>query len=288
MTDITMIGLGAMGSALARAFVGAGHSLTVWNRTASKMQPLAELGAHAVAGPVDAVEASPVTVVCIDNYDLTRALIMESDLARSLRGRTLIQLSTGSPREARELDELVRGFACDYLDGAIMPYPDGIGDEDAKLLFAGPQAAWKRCRPYLECLGGDLRYLGDNIAGAATIDMALLSYHLCCYLGVIHGANICAAEGIGAGKYAEMFAEHSLEREPVDAIHSGRYDNPGATLAVWDAALQTIRLQATEAGINSEVPDFISSFFKRALAAGYGEQDIASIFKIMRETRGTE
>ncbi len=288
MTDITMIGLGAMGSALARAFVGAGHAVTVWNRTGTKMQPLADLGAQAADSLAGAVEASPVSVVCIDNYDLTRRLIADNDLARSLRGRMLIQLSTGSPREARELDELIRGFDCDYLDGAIMPYPDGIGGDDAKLLFAGPRPAWERCRPYLECLGGDLRYLGANIGGAATIDMALLTHDLCCYLGVIHGANICESEGIDAGKFAEMFAAGSIAREPVEVIHADRYDNPGATLTVWDGALEGILAQARHAGINSEVPDFIASFFKRALAAGYGEQDIASIIKVMRASRDSD
>ncbi len=288
MTDVTLIGLGAMGSALGRAFVKAGHGLTVWNRTASKIEPLAKLGAHAARSPAEAVEASPVSVICIDNYELTRRLIAEHDLGRSLSGHTLIQLSTGTPREARELDEWLRSFDCVYIDGAIMPYPEGIGEADAKLLFAGPQAAWDRCRPYLECLGGDLRYLGENISGAAALDMALLTHDLCCYLGVIHGANICESEGISAGRYAEMFTEGSIAREPVEVIHADRYDEPGATLAVWDGALQRIQTQAKDAGINSEVPDFISSFFKRGLAAGYGEEDIASIIKIMRENRNTD
>ena len=60
------------------------------------------------------------------------------------------------------------------------------------------------------------------------------------------------------------------------------YTDPGATLAVWDAALQRIQSQAQDAGINSEIPDLISSLFKRAIAAGYGEEHIASIIKVMR------
>jgi len=285
MTDITQIGLGAMGSALARALVKAGHQVTVWNRTASKMEPLAALGACAARSLVEAVQASPVSVVCIDNYGLTRKLLLENSPGKILAGRTLIQLSTGTPREARELDELVRGFDCRYLDGAIMPYPEGIGEQDSKLLFAGPQQAWDECQPYLECLGGDLRYLGETIGGAAALDMALLTHDLCCYLGVIHGANICESEGISTAKYAGMFAEGSIAREPVEVIHAGRYDNPGATLAVWDGALQRIQNQAKDAGINSEIPDFIAGFFKRALAAGYGEQDIASLIKLLRASR---
>ena len=113
--------------------------------------------------------------------------------------------------------------------------------------------------------------------------MALLTHDLCCYLGVLHGAHICESEGIGVGEYADMFAEGSIAREPIEVVHSGRFDNPGATLAVWNGALQRIQAQARDAGINAEVPDFISGFFRRAIAAGHGDEDIASVIKVMRK-----
>jgi len=286
MTDLTMIGLGAMGSALARAFAGAGHDLTVWNRTASKAGPLAALGARVAPGIAEAVEASPVIVLCVDNYEISRKLIEENDIGRSLAGRALVQLSTGTPAEASVFDQLVRSFGCDYIDGAIMPYPEGIGEQEAKLLFAGPEEVFRRCLPVLQCLGGDLRYLGSNIKGAAALDMALLTHDLCCYLGVLHGSHICESENISVGEYAAMFPGGSIAREPIEVVHSGKFDEPGATLTVWDGALQRIQNQARDAGINREVPDFISGFFKRAIAAGYGDEDIAAIIKVMRAGSG--
>lgn len=282
MLNVTMIGLGAMGSALAKTFIGAGHRVTVWNRTPSKMQSLVEQGAEGASSIYKAIAASPVIVTCIDNYYSSKNLISENNLGQYLSGRTLIQLSTGSPKEASEFEEFIRGFDCEYIDGAIMPYPDGIGKDDAKLLFAGPEETYSRCLPILKCLGGDLRYLGSNIRGAAALDMALLTRDLCCYLGVIHGSRICESEGIDVGEFAAMFPEGSLEREPVEVIHSDKFDEPGATLTVWDGALQRIQGQAKDSGINCEVPDFISSFFKRAIAAGYGAEDVASIIKVMR------
>ena len=282
MTDVTMIGLGAMGGALARAFLGAGHGVTVWNRTSSKTDSFLALGANGAPSISEAVKASPIIVFCIDNYEISRNLISENDLGQYLAGRTLIQLSTGSPKEAAEFEELIRSFGCEYIDGAIMPYPEDIGDDDAKLLFAGPEETYNHCLPILKCLGGDLRYLGSNIKGAAALDMALLTHDLCCYLGVLHGSHICESEKISVGEFVAMFPEGSIAREPAEVVHSGKYDAPGATLTVWDGALQRIQNQAEDAKINSEVPDFISSFFKRAIAAGCGEEDIASIIKVMR------
>jgi 3-hydroxyisobutyrate dehydrogenase-like beta-hydroxyacid dehydrogenase len=79
VSDITMIGLGAMGSALAHAFAGAGHDLVVWNRTMARTAPLVEKGATAAQLLADAVGASPVVAVCIDNYGAMR----KPPLARS-------------------------------------------------------------------------------------------------------------------------------------------------------------------------------------------------------------
>lgn len=287
MTDVTMVGLGAMGSALARAFLGAGHEITVWNRTPSKMDALLDLGANGASGISEAVKASSVIVVCVDNYEITKNLILENNLDQYLSGRILIQLSTGSPKEAIEFEEFIRNFDCEYIDGSIMPYPDGIGDDNAKLLFAGPEDAYNHCLPFLRCLGGDLRYLGSNIKGAAALNMALLTHELCSHLGVIHGSHICESENISVGEFAAMFPEGSVDRIPIDVVHSGKYNETGATLSVWDGALQRIQNQAKDSKMNAEVPDFISSFFKRAIAAGYGEEDFAAIIKVMRPSNVT-
>ena len=97
MSEISVIGLGAMGAALAQALLKAGHDVTVWNRTLQKMEPLAALGAKRAENVVNALQASPVIMVCIDNYNATNKLLGTDDVIPHLSGRTLIQLSTGTP-----------------------------------------------------------------------------------------------------------------------------------------------------------------------------------------------
>jgi 3-hydroxyisobutyrate dehydrogenase-like beta-hydroxyacid dehydrogenase len=282
MTNVTMIGLGAMGSALARAFIEAGHSVTIWNRTAAKTKPLVLLGATAASSPAKAVMASQVCVVCVDNYGTTRSLIEEAGMLEHLSGRTLVQLSTGTPAEARDLSRWLSTHGVSVLDGAIMPYPDGIGAKDAQILFAGPTGLFRCCKSTLDCLGGDLRHVSEDVGAAAVLDMALLTHQLSNYLGVWHGARACEAEGIGVDVFASMLPPDDPAAHLAWRIHKGDYDNPGATLEVWSAALDKIVEHAQAAKVNRETPELISSLFRRAIALGHGKRDIATVIEVLR------
>ena len=282
MTDVSVIGLGAMGSALARAFIGAGHAVTIWNRTAARMKPLVSLGATVASSPADAAIASPVCVVCIDNYGATRRLIQEAGMLEPLAGRTLVQLSTGTPAEARDLSSWLTTHGVNVLDGAIMPYPDGIGAEDAQILFAGSADLYGSCKPTLDCLGGDLRHVSEEVGAAAVLDMALMTHQLSNYLGVWHGARACEAEGLGVDVFASMLPPDDPAAHLASRIHKADYDNPGATLEVWNAALDRIVEHARTAKINREIPELVSSLFRRAIALGHGGRDIATVIEVMR------
>ncbi len=287
MTEISLLGLGSMGSALARAQLQAGHSVTVWNRSPQKVEPLVVLGAKGAAGVADAVRASPVIMVCIDNYAATMDLLRADDVVAHLSGRTVIQLSTGTPKEARDSETWLKGCGAAYLDGAIMVYPDRIGAAGTTIMVAGPKAAFERCETVFDCLGGDIRYLGENIAAPAALDLADLSHSLGKYVGFAHGARLCEAEGVGADLLAATFADGERARELAEIVHAGAYElgslHPGATIRVWEEVVQRLQTQARDAGMNYELPDFISSIFKRAVAAGHGEEDVAALIKVLRD-----
>jgi len=268
-----------MGSALARALCSAGHGVTVWNRSQGKAEALVQMGARTAASVAAAVQAAPVIVLCIDNYDSTRSLLEAAEIAPLLRGRTVVQFSTGTPAEARDAEARMQALGARYLDCAIMSYPERVGLAETRALVAGAKPAFEECRPFLQCFGGDLRYLGENIAAAAAIDLALLARGLSHRIGGIHAALLCQAEGVDVSVLASMFPGDVALGDIFERIGADRYDDPGATITVWNAALTRIRQQAASAGIAGDVPDFIASLFDRAIAAGYGEQDIAALFK---------
>ncbi len=282
MSDITVIGLGLMGAALARAIQRAGHDLTVWNRSPVKMQPFIDDGVAAAPDVVSAITASPVILICIDNYEATKAMLRSDDVTPLLAGRSVVQLSTGTPREAHESAEWMKAHDVSYLDGAILAGPSNIGTDKSLILLSGEEEAHERIGGMLECLGGDVRYLGTNVRAASVLDLAWLCESYGRFLAITHAACVCESEGVAVDALATLFDEDSPTRRDANVIHSADFENCTATLQVWGAALQRIRTQGEDAGINTDFPDFVSSLFKKAVDAGYGAENVMALVKVLR------
>ncbi len=282
MSDITVIGLGLMGAALARTLQRACHDLTVWNRSPAKMQPFIDDGVAGAPDVVSAIAASPVIVICIDNYAATNAMLRSDEVAPLLAGRTVVQLSTGTPREAAECAEWMKTHDVSYLDGAILAGPSTIGTDSSIILLAGEEAAYERSGGMLACLGGDVRYLGTNVRAASALDLAWLCDSYGRFLAVTHAACLCESEGVGVDEFASLFDKESMIRRDANVIHSAEFEKRTATLHVWDAALQRIRAQGEDAGIDTAFPDFVSGLFEKAVDAGYGEEHVTALIKVLR------
>jgi 3-hydroxyisobutyrate dehydrogenase-like beta-hydroxyacid dehydrogenase len=164
MTEpVTVLGLGPMGYAIAAAFATAGHATTTWNRTASRPSPDDTIRAEDVT---EAVTASKIVVVCLIDYDAVRSLL--TPLADTLRGRLVVNVTSGSPDAARELAAWAAEHDIAYTDGAIMTPTMTIGTPAAVVLHSGHST------DALAALGGRQTYLGAEPGRAAAFDVALL------------------------------------------------------------------------------------------------------------------
>ena len=287
MSEITVIGLGLMGAALARSIQRAGHALTVWNRSADKMQPLIDDGVAAAPDVVSAITASPVILICIDNYAVTEAIVKSDEVSPLLAGHTVVQLSTGTPREAREIAEWMKAHEISYLDGAILCGPPDIGTDTSQILLSGEEAAYERAGRLLGCLGGTVRYLGTNVSAASALDLAWLCDSYGRFLAVTHAACLCESEGVSVDDFATLFEEDSSIRRYANIIHSRDFENCTATLRVWRAALQRIQAQGQDAGINTDFPDYVDGLLRKAVDAGYGEEHVTAMVKTLRSGSGS-
>lgn len=287
MSDVSIVGLGAMGSALARAALRGGHRVTVWNRTSTKAEPLVREGATLAPDLASAVAASPVVIVCVDNYDITRAILSAPDVRKNLSGRVVVQLSTGTPQEARDGERWARENGAEYVDGAILAYPDQMGTPEAAVFVAGAESTFQRCEQPLRSLAGGLTYVGEQVGAASALDCAALSFVFGALLGALHGACVCEAEGMRVDEFGAMLTElmpvvSGEVKQMSERIQANRYDGSQAALKTYAAAAVRIVQQARDSRLDAAFPAYASAALERGMSAGLGNDDLAGMVKVMR------
>jgi 3-hydroxyisobutyrate dehydrogenase-like beta-hydroxyacid dehydrogenase len=286
MLKVSVIGLGTMGATLAQLLLRNGYKVTVWNRTGAKADPLIQEGAILAPSAAAAVGSSSIVVICVHDYQATHNILDTEEVTDTLSGRILIQLSTGSPQEARESGIWACKRGADYLDGAIQAAPSQMGRPDTPILVSGAEPAFRQSEPLLKVLGGNLTYLGEQISSASAMDLAKLSYIYGAILGFFHGARICESEGFRVDTYGSIVADIApsfgefLKHEGA-VIQSGDYAVSESPLKISVEATERLAKTAQAARINTEFPTFASGLFKRAMAAGYGDEEAAALVKVL-------
>jgi 3-hydroxyisobutyrate dehydrogenase-like beta-hydroxyacid dehydrogenase len=283
--QVSIIGLGAMGSALAHVLIRGGYPVTVWNRTTTKAAPLVQQGALLAGSVASAVKASPVVLVCVDGYDVSRHLLGSVD--GTLAGHVLLELSTGTPQDARNAEAWVRERGADYLDGAIMATPSQMGRPDTTIFVSGAGSALQRSRHVLETLAGNVIYLGEPVGAASAWDLAVLSCLFGAEFGFLHGARIFESERLDVRELGSVIARISpalgeMIKHTGDVIASGEFGNPQSSVKTCHAGFELFAKQAREAQITSDFPAFVLRLSKRAMTAGYDNEEFAALIKVLR------
>lgn len=287
---LSVIGAGRMGSALIKAFLQGGYTTTVWNRTKSRSEPLAKLGAHIADSVRDAVKRSDIVVVNVLDYDTSDHLLRPDEVTRELRGKLLVQLTSGSPAIAREQATWARQHGIDYLDGAIMATPDFIGQPGCALLYSGPAALFEKHRAVLSVLGGGTSHVGEDVGHASALDSALLMQLWSSLFGALQAVAITRAEGISLEKTVEYLKQTQPVTDGAVAdlltrIQHNRLTADETTLAGLDAhnvAFQHMLALCKERGIHRGVPDAMYSVIDEAVKAGHGKDDFAILSRFLK------
>ncbi|MFJ7068623.1 NAD(P)-dependent oxidoreductase [Streptomyces sp. NPDC101115] len=283
---VTVIGLGPMGRALAGAFVAAGVRTTVWNRTPGRDRELVERGAIGAASAAEAVAASPLTVVCLVNYDASDAVLRQEAVTAALKGRTLVNLTADTPERARDTGAWAAEHGICYLDGAIMTPTPTIGTPHAVFLFSGPAELHQEHRPVLDALGGTHTHLGEDVGRAAAYDIALLDIFWTSMAGYAHALAVAGAEGISPRELAP-FAQGigailpPLFQEWAEDVESGGYTGEGNPLTSAVSSMAHI-VHASEAhGIDAGVMRAAEGLARRTVGLGHGADGFSRIAEVL-------
>jgi len=282
MTTVAVVGLGGMGSRIARRFLDAGHEVVVWNRTASKLGPLTELGAVAVENPAEAARRAEAVITMVSGPGALREVTEGPDgvVAGSGRTTTVIQMSTVGPEPVRLLAAaLPEGIG--LLDAPVLGSLAEVESGSLRIFVGGEPALVERWTPLLSTLGSPL-FVGPLGAGSAAKLVA--NSTLFGVLGALGEAMVLAGRlGLSRESVFEVLAATPLaaqaeRRRP--QIDSGGYPvRFSLALALKDADL--ILEAAAASGADLRLAEAAGAWLHDADEAGWGDRDYSAILSFM-------
>ncbi len=187
------------------------------------------------------------------------------------------------PQEARAGEIWAQQHNIEYLQAAITGSPSSIGTPDAHILVSGTAAVFQKAEPLLRVLASRLDYKGEAIGLAPAWDMVMIMHYYGMFLSLFHSVQICQAERIPLEQFSALLGEQGqgYEKWLVDNIQSGSYQETSAPLELWAGAIQRIAEHAKDSGIDTGFPTLISAYFEKAMAAGYGREEVSAVFKVL-------
>jgi len=286
---VGFIGLGTMGSPMAANIAKAGFPLVVWNRTASKVEPLLRVGAKAGKSPAHvAAEVDVVITMVSKPQDVEGVVLGPSGVLEGLKaGSVLIDMSTVSPVTSRKLAGAVTTKQAEFLDAPVVG-SKGPAIEGALVIVVGglPQTL-ERCKPILQAMGTRIIHAGNvGMGSCLKLVTNLMLGHL--MAGFAEAVMLAKAVGLDPKRFLQV-----LE---ASTFHSPWYQTKGAVMLKEDFSthfalkhmrkdLELMVALAQELGIRIPVTESVRRLFAEAETKGKGELDYSAVFAYLTEAQ---
>ena len=276
------VGLGAMGTHMARNLYRAGMLMGVWNRTAEKATALAqELHCHAFVSLEELAHNCETVVICVSADEDLKAVI--AGLEPGLNPRMMVMdCSTVGSDTARQMYARLGVLGVDFLDCPVSGGVEGARAATLAIMVGGDEAAFAPALPILEKLGKTVTYFGPSGAGQA----AKATNQIMC-AGIIQAVGeamaFAHAEGLPLDRLIETLGKgagsswYFVNRAPFMANNSFP---PGFRVRLHDKDLRICREMAAKHGAVLPVVESTLEQYAILIAEGFGDEDISSIYRL--------
>jgi 3-hydroxyisobutyrate dehydrogenase len=284
--QIAFLGLGIMGSGMARRLLVNGFPLMVFNRNVEKSKPFAAEGAHVANSPREAAAQADVIISMVADDNASRSLWLGENgaLADANPGIVCIECSTVTVGWVRELSAAATACGCEFLDAPVTGSKTHAASGELNFLVGGNANTLEKARPVLAAMSKAIVHLGPTGSGSL---LKLINNFVC-------GVQVASlAEALA------MIERSGLDRTKALEILTG--GAPGSPLVKTIAGRMTapdftpnflLRLMAKDLGyavdeggklsINLATAAAARGMFKQAIAGGHGDQDMSAVVEQFR------
>ncbi len=287
---VGFIGLGIMGQGMARNLLKAGFPLCVWNRTASKMEPLAAEGADTASSPADLASRSDIIITCVsDTPDVEAVILGEEGVIHGARpGSLVIDMSTISPHATRRIAARLNEKGVHMLDAPISGGSEGAAAGTLSIMVGGDADQVERAMPYFKAMGKTITHVGGQGAGQ-TVKLVNQILVVGNALAMCEAFIFAQAGGLDLQKTLDAVSQGAAgswmlsNRGPQIIARDWR---PGFTIDLQQKDLRLVLDAADEMGVPALATSLIFNLYRTLQAAGLGHEGNHALIKALERLSG--
>lgn len=290
--DVGVIGLGAMGSAMASKLIKDGHKVRIWNRSHDPVEKLAKEGAIGVDEPQEALQGEAALTMLADDDAIAAVLLDSGALEKARAGLAHVVTATISVDFAKRLEKIHAQLGIGYVAAPVLGRPDVAAAGGLNVLAAGDAALVRRVQPLLDAIGRQTWVVGSAPHQANLVKIAANFTLASAIETMAESIALARRHDVDPGKLIEVFTG-TLFAAPAykvygPAILNGKFEPPGFKLAL---GLKDVRLALTaseKSGAPLPFAGILRDNFVDAIAHGDGDKDWAAVSKVALRRAGLE
>jgi len=278
-----------MGSGMARRLLANGFPLSVYNRNAKKAEGFTEAGARVATSPREAATSANVIVCMVADDSASRAMWLGENgaLAAAAPGTICIDSSTVTVGWAHELAEAVAAKKCEFIDTPVTGSKTQAASGELNFLVGGDTATLEKARPVLAAMSKTITHIGPVGSGAL---IKLINNFVCGVqiVAIAEAVAMIERSGLDRARALEVLTQGAPGSPLVKSV-SGRMTaadyTPNFLLRLMAKDLKYSLEEAAKLSLHLTTAAAALDTFQKAIAAGYGEKDIAASVELFRASQ---
>jgi 3-hydroxyisobutyrate dehydrogenase len=278
--NIGLMGIGLMGKPMVECLLSTQQKVVIYNRTASKSQPLQEKGAIVASSPAELLQQVDVVILMLSDATAIQETLFSGTSAEMLKGRTVIQMGTIAPHESQKLQVRIQSLGGDYLEAPVLGSIAEVQNGTLQIMVGSSRRQFERWTPLLKHFTNQPLYVGA-VGSAATLKLALNQLI----------ASLTAAFSLSLGLVLRQNVDVELFMQVLrsSVLHAPTFDRKLPRLLQRDFSnpnfptkhlLKDVNLflnQASVDGLNTKALEGLRDIIILALEMGLAEGDYSAI-----------
>jgi 3-hydroxyisobutyrate dehydrogenase-like beta-hydroxyacid dehydrogenase len=285
--SIGFIGVGAMGSVIAKKVVNSDYPLMIYDKIPERMMELIHLGAGAANSISELAESSHIIMSCLPNPEDVRQVYLEEEgvLRSAEKGAVIIEFSTIGPHTIKELADKAAKSGIGVLDSPVSRSSKAAEKDALTLMVGGKKEVFEEYKDILQLIGHEVHHVGDigagniiklinNVMSMGNVLIAAEAF----ILGVKAGAdpdtlyNVISTSGGNSNHFSRRFPN----------ILKGKFE-PGFAISLAEKDLRLALEMAYQNGYTSIMAAMIHQMYLYAVSRGKGDLDFAAIIQLFED-----